>query len=133
MNKLFDLPGAARVTAKRMAGWRHALGDTVFTTRLPFTAGSTEFDVATTFVAEDVAVFEAGMKFLLMPSAKLNVSYSGNTATMPTIRARTPASCYNFGYDASVLPRCEGERRPGLLGPDVGVSSRTDADELDLR
>jgi len=72
----FDLNGAS-VTARGMAGWRHAFDDVTPTTTMRFAGGGNAFTVAGVPVARDAAVIEAGLDFALTPAAVLGVSYGG--------------------------------------------------------
>lgn len=67
------------VTARGMIGWRHSLGDTLPHSAHAF-AGSDAFTVEGIAIAEDAAVFEAGLDLILSPEASLGVSYAGQLA-----------------------------------------------------
>ena len=72
----FDL-GSATVTAKGMAGWRHASGEAKPASTMGFAAGGNAFTIAGVPIAPDAAVIEAGLDLTLSPAAVFGVSYAG--------------------------------------------------------
>jgi len=68
------------VTARGMAGWRHAFGDVVPTTALAFGSNGVPFTIAGAPLAKDSAVVEAGLDFDVTAAARLGIAYSGQLA-----------------------------------------------------
>ncbi|MFC0242445.1 autotransporter outer membrane beta-barrel domain-containing protein [Rhodopseudomonas telluris] len=68
--------GAVALTANGMVGWRHTLNHVTPTATNAF-AGSSAFTVSGVPLAQDVAVFEAGLGSALTPTAAISVNYSG--------------------------------------------------------
>lgn len=66
-------------TARGMAGWRHAYGDVTPASTMSF-VGSSPFVVAGLPIAQDAAVFEAGVEFNLAKGTMLGLSYGGQFA-----------------------------------------------------
>jgi len=71
----FDL-GRATGTARGLAGWRHAAGDTTPRTTLAFSGGEA-FTVAGAPIDRDAAVLEAGLDFTIGKFTTLGIAYTG--------------------------------------------------------
>jgi fibronectin-binding autotransporter adhesin len=72
----FDI-GGTTLTAKGMAGWRHAFGDMAPTSTMRFAGGDNAFNIDGVPIARDAAVIEAGLDYAITPNATLGVSYGG--------------------------------------------------------
>ncbi|MDR5781954.1 autotransporter-associated beta strand repeat-containing protein [Caballeronia sp. LZ065] len=71
-------PGAhGMLTARAMAGWRHAMGDTTPVSRVAFVAGGSGFDVTGVPIARDAAVVELGVDAAITKNLSFGVQYSG--------------------------------------------------------
>ncbi|MFC0242444.1 autotransporter outer membrane beta-barrel domain-containing protein [Rhodopseudomonas telluris] len=75
----FDV-GSTALTANGMVGWRHTLNHVIPTATNAF-AGGGAFTVWGVPLAQDVAVFEAGLGTALTPTAAISVNYSGQVGT----------------------------------------------------
>ncbi|AEH90458.1 autotransporter domain-containing protein [Mesorhizobium opportunistum] len=69
--------GGTTLTAKGMAGWRHAFGDMAPTSTMRFAGGGNAFNIGGIPIARDAAVIEAGLDYAITPNATLGVSYGG--------------------------------------------------------
>ncbi|KGR96197.1 autotransporter domain-containing protein [Burkholderia sp. ABCPW 111] len=65
------------LSARAMAGWRHAFGSARPTSTLAFAAGGSSFQVAGVPIARDSAVLELGIDASVTKNLTLGVSYSG--------------------------------------------------------
>ena len=72
--------GKKAMTARGLLGWRHAYGDTIPTATLSYASGSSAFMTGGVPIARDAAVVEAGLDFMLSPTATLGISYNGQFA-----------------------------------------------------
>ena len=72
--------GTTVLTANGMVGWRHTLNHVTPTATNAF-AGGGAFTVSGVPLAQDVAVFEAGLGTALTPTAAISVNYSGQVGT----------------------------------------------------
>ncbi|MGO4447437.1 autotransporter domain-containing protein [Phyllobacterium sp. TAF24] len=72
----FIMSDTTVLTARGMAGWRHAFGDTTPEASLAFSGGNA-FSVDGLPVAEDTALVEAGLDFGIGKATTLGVSYTG--------------------------------------------------------
>jgi outer membrane autotransporter protein len=70
-------PSGARLTAKGMLGWRHALGGVTPEAAMRFAAGGDAFTVRGVPIARDAAVAEAGIAYTLSSTAMLGITYGG--------------------------------------------------------
>ncbi|MCP9626414.1 autotransporter domain-containing protein [Rhodopseudomonas palustris] len=75
----FDV-GTTVLTANGMVGWRHTLNHVTPTATNAF-AGGGAFTVSGVPLAQDVAVFEAGLGTALTPTTAISVNYSGQVGT----------------------------------------------------
>lgn len=72
----FRLNGAV-LTAKGMAGWRHAFDDVAPPSTTRFAGGGDAFSIGGVPFARNTAVVEAGLDYVIMPNATLGVIYGG--------------------------------------------------------
>jgi outer membrane autotransporter protein len=72
----FEL-GGKQMSARGMAGWRHAFGDVDPMTSAAFASGTSSFGAGGLPVAENVAVIEIGFDANLSSSTKFGLTYSG--------------------------------------------------------
>lgn len=72
--------GTMQATARGMLGWRHAFGDITPLSTHTF-AGGDAFTVAGVPIAQDAAVIEAGLDFVITQKAILGISYNGQIAS----------------------------------------------------
>jgi outer membrane autotransporter protein len=68
--------GKFSTTLKGTLGWRHGFGDDVPETALAF-AGSDAFTIASTAIARNTAIVDAGVEFSLTEGGSISVSYGG--------------------------------------------------------
>ncbi|SDP62395.1 autotransporter domain-containing protein, partial [Phyllobacterium sp. OV277] len=73
----FVLSEATALTARGMAGWRHAFGDTTPEASLAFASGGQAFPVHGLPIASDTALVEAGLDFGIGKATTLGLSYTG--------------------------------------------------------
>lgn len=88
----FDMNGVA-VTAKGMAGWRHAFGNMTPNSVMSL-AGSLPFSIGGVPIAQDAAAVEMGLDMNLSANTTLGVSYAGqfgSGVTDQTLRANFSA------------------------------------------
>lgn len=73
----FTLGEATRVTARGMAGWRHAYGDVTPEAQFAFASGGDHFGITGQPVAPDTALVEAGLAFGIGKTATVGLTYTG--------------------------------------------------------
>ncbi|MGE3708256.1 MAG: autotransporter outer membrane beta-barrel domain-containing protein [Hyphomicrobiaceae bacterium] len=78
LSSVFGL-GSVQTTARGTVGWRHAFGDTSPLSTHRFATGDA-FTVAGAPIAQDAAVFDAGLDFQVSPTGTLGLFYSGQYA-----------------------------------------------------
>jgi fibronectin-binding autotransporter adhesin len=71
------LAGPLPLTARVVAGWRHAYGDVVPTALLAFQGGAQAFQVSGVPIDRDAFVTEAGLDYRLTDAITAGISYSG--------------------------------------------------------
>jgi outer membrane autotransporter protein len=76
-SRAFTLGNATTLTARGMAGWRHAYGDVTPQAQLAFASGGENFDVSGLPVAADAALVEAGLAFDIGRATTLGLTYAG--------------------------------------------------------
>ncbi len=72
-----NLLAKGSLTARAMAGWRHAFGATTPGSTFAFTGGGASFQVAGVPIARDAAVMELGLDASLTQRLSLGLTYSG--------------------------------------------------------
>lgn len=72
----FDL-GGGTVTARGMAGWRHAFGDVTPETTMRFAGGGDAFSISGASLSRNAALIEAGLDYALTANATLGLTYDG--------------------------------------------------------
>jgi subtilase-type serine protease len=72
--------GAVNTTVRGAIGWRHAFGDVRPETGLAF-AGGSSFAIEGVPIAENAALFEAGLDVKVTENAKLGIAYQGQIAS----------------------------------------------------
>lgn len=82
---VFDLNGVA-VTAKGMAGWRHAFGDVTPTSVHSFSKGA-PFTISGVPVTRNAAIVEAGLDIALSSDATFGLSYAAQVSSGATDQA----------------------------------------------
>jgi outer membrane autotransporter protein len=76
-SRAFTLGNATSLTARGMAGWRHAYGDVTPQAQLAFASGGESFDVSGLPIASDAALVEAGLAFDIGKATTLGLTYTG--------------------------------------------------------
>ncbi|MBN9135421.1 MAG: autotransporter domain-containing protein, partial [Phyllobacterium sp.] len=76
-SRAFTLGHATTLTARGMAGWRHAYGDVTPQAQLAFASGGDSFDVSGLPVAQDTALVEAGLAYDIGRATTLGLTYTG--------------------------------------------------------
>ena len=76
-SRAFTLGDATTLTARGMAGWRHAYGDVTPQAQFAFASGGDSFDVSGLPVAADTALVEAGLAFDIGRATTLGLTYTG--------------------------------------------------------
>ncbi|MFJ7353467.1 autotransporter domain-containing protein, partial [Phyllobacterium sp. NPDC097923] len=76
-SRAFTLGNATTLTARGMAGWRHAYGDVTPQAQFAFASGGESFDVSGLPVAADAALVEAGLAFDIGRATTLGLTYTG--------------------------------------------------------
>jgi len=76
-SRAFTLGNATTLTARGMAGWRHAYGDLTPQAQLAFASGGESFDVSGLPIAADAALVEAGLAFDIGRATTLGLTYTG--------------------------------------------------------
>jgi subtilase-type serine protease len=76
-SRAFTLGNATTLTARGMAGWRHAYGDVTPQAQLAFASGGESFDVSGLPIAADAALVEAGLAFDIGKATTLGLTYTG--------------------------------------------------------
>jgi outer membrane autotransporter protein len=72
--------GAADVTLRGMAGWRHAFGDVTPSSQLAF-AGMDDFGISGLPISRNAALLEFGLDMSLAPATTFGLSYQGEIAS----------------------------------------------------
>ncbi|TXR48678.1 autotransporter outer membrane beta-barrel domain-containing protein [Phyllobacterium endophyticum] len=72
--------GAADVTLRGMAGWRHAFGDVTPSSQLAF-AGMDDFGISGLPISRNAALLEFGLDMALAPATTFGLSYQGEIAS----------------------------------------------------
>ncbi|PRD50831.1 autotransporter outer membrane beta-barrel domain-containing protein, partial [Phyllobacterium myrsinacearum] len=76
-SRAFTLGNATTVTARGMAGWRHAYGDVAPQAQLAFASGGESFAVSGQPIAADTALIEAGLAFDVGKATTIGLTYTG--------------------------------------------------------
>ncbi|WP_426137168.1 autotransporter outer membrane beta-barrel domain-containing protein [Phyllobacterium sp. SL163] len=76
-SRTFTLGHATTLTARGMAGWRHAYGDVTPQAQFAFASGGDSFDVSGLPIAQDTALVEAGLAFDIGRATTLGLTYTG--------------------------------------------------------
>jgi len=76
-SRAFTLGNATTLTARGMAGWRHAYGDVTPQAQFAFASGGENFDVSGLPIAQDAALVEAGLAFDIGKATTLGLTYTG--------------------------------------------------------
>ncbi|MBA8876701.1 outer membrane autotransporter protein [Phyllobacterium myrsinacearum] len=76
-SRAFTIGNAASLTARGMAGWRHAYGDVTPQAQFAFASGGESFDVNGLPVAADAALVEAGLAFDIGKATTIGLTYTG--------------------------------------------------------
>lgn len=75
--RAFTLGNATTVTARAMAGWRHAYGDVAPQAQFAFVSGGDSFAVSGQPMAQDTALIEAGLAFDVGKATTIGLTYTG--------------------------------------------------------
>ncbi|PRD58120.1 autotransporter domain-containing protein [Phyllobacterium myrsinacearum] len=76
-SRAFTLGNATTVTARGMAGWRHAYGDVAPQAQFAFASGGESFAVSGQPMAQDTALIEAGLAFDVGKATTIGLTYTG--------------------------------------------------------
>jgi len=76
-SRAFTLGNATTLTARGMAGWRHAYGDVTPQAQFAFASGGESFDVSGRPIAADAALVEAGLAIGLGKATTIGLTYTG--------------------------------------------------------